>query len=139
MAADAIDKAFPNGWGINMEYAIPHTCTNRAQRAEGRMSGTEIIQWILYADDLVLFCKTSLEAKQLLTIINDTCLRFGLTISFKKTKTQVFNDNNLATEKSLFCIGNNVIENVREFVYLGHSMTTEEAGCFTEHRISKAT
>ena len=71
VAADAIDKAFPNGWGINMEYAIPHTCTNRAQQTEGRMSGTEIIQWISYADGLVLFWKTPLEAKQLFTIIND--------------------------------------------------------------------
>ena len=139
VAANAIDEAFPDGWGINMKYNIPHTCTNREQRQEGRMSGKEIIQWILYADDLVLFCKSVAEAEQLLNIINDTCLRFGLTISFKKTKTQVFNNTLLASESSLFSIGGNIIENIRSFVYLGQSTSNEEKGCFTEHRIARAT
>ena len=58
------------------------------------MHGIEIMRWILYADDVVLFCKSASEAQQLLTI-NDTCVRFGLNISFKKTKTQVFNDREL--------------------------------------------
>ena len=137
VAADAIDQAFPEGWGITMDYNIPHMCTNREQRREGRMSGAEIIHWILYADDLVLFCKSVDEAERVLNIIHETCTRFGLTISFKKTKTQVFNNNTLATEPSLFSVGNNEIENVQQFVYLGHSVTGEE-GCFTEHRIARA-
>ena len=87
VAAYEIDKVFPVGWGIEFEYNIPHMCTNRKQRQGGRMRGIEVIRWILYADDVVLFCKTVTEAEQLLTIINDTCKRFGLTISFKKTKT----------------------------------------------------
>ena len=66
------------------------------------MSGREIIMWILYADDLVLFCKTISEAEQLLNIINNTCNRFGLTISFKKTITQVFNNPELA--KRPYCL-----------------------------------
>ena len=28
IAAHDIDKEFPDGWGIDMEYNIPHTCTN---------------------------------------------------------------------------------------------------------------
>ena len=54
------------------------------------------MRWILYVDDVVLFCKTVDQAECLLDIINDTCLRYGLTMSFKKTQTQVFNSEVLA-------------------------------------------
>ena len=95
--------------------------------------------WILYADDLALFCKTVHESERLLTIINDTCLRFGLTISFAKTKTQVFNNNELADKSSLLNINEQVIDNVRTFTYLGHVITTEGGKCFTGHRRAAAT
>ena len=138
VAALEIDKVFPNGWGISFEYNIPHMCTNREQRQRGRLSGTEIIKWILYADDAVLFCKTIEEADKVLTILHNTCKRFGLNISFKKTKTQVFNNNNLASKSSLITVDNQKIENVSDFTYLGHTMTTDEEKCFTELRISRA-
>ena len=32
VAAHEIDQSFPEGWGINFEYNIPHTCSNREQR-----------------------------------------------------------------------------------------------------------
>ena len=112
-------------------------CMNREQRRNGRMCGIEIMRWILYADDMVLFCKTVDEAEQFLTLINDTFKRFGLTISFEKTKTQVFNDEDLAEKSTLFNIGEQVTENVRKFTYLGQVITTEEKGCFMEHRISR--
>ena len=102
------------------------------------MRGIDIIRWILYADDAVLFCKTVTEAERLLSIINDTCLRFGLTISFAKTKTQVFHNNELADRPSLFNIGDEVIENVKTFTYLGHQFTTETNKTFTEHRVACA-
>ena len=91
IAAHEIDQTYPEGWDIKFEYNIPHWCTNREQREKYR-SGIDIIRWTLYADDVVLFCKTVQEAVNLLTIINNTCNRFGLTISFKKTETQVFNN-----------------------------------------------
>ena len=136
IAAHAIDQEFPEGWGIQFEHQVSYLCTNREQRQEAPMRGIDIIRWILYADDVALFCKSVHEAERLLSIINDTCLRFGLTISFAKTKTQVFNNNELADKPSLFSIGDNVIENVKSFVYLGHQTTTETNKTFTEHRIA---
>ena len=138
VAAHEIDKAYPEGWGISFDFEIPHWCTNREQRRHGRMRGIDIIRWILYADDVVMFCKSVSEAENLLHIINDTCLRFGLTISFKKTKTQVFNNNDIADKPSLFSIGDQKIENVQEFTYLGQLITTKENACFTDLRITRS-
>ena len=55
---------------------------------------------ILYADDVVIFCKTVHEAERLLDFFNNTFLRFGLTIPFKKTKTQVFNSEEVAEQET---------------------------------------
>ena len=138
IAAHEIDKAFPSGWGIDFEYSIPYLCSNREQRNNGKLRGIEVVRWILYADDVVLFCKTSEEAEQLLIIINDTCKRFGLTISFKKTKTQVFNNKEMSEIESLFSIDGNVIENEKEFVYLGKEFSVETKHNSVELQISKA-
>ena len=139
VAANEINERFPGGWGVKFDYNIAHQCTNRLQRQSGRMNGVQILQWILYADDAVLFCNTPEEAKELLTIINTTCSRFGLTISFTKTKTQVFHDDELAQKDTLFSVENHVIENVREFVYLGQVFTNDPDKSYTDHRIARAT
>ena len=102
------------------------------------MNGIEVIRWILYADDAVLFCKTTEDACTILNIINDTCKRFGLTLSFKKTKTQVFNNNELANKDTLFSVEDVKIENVDEFVYLGQVITNNDSKCFTDHRVARA-
>ena len=92
IAAWEIDRAFPNGWGLEFNFTIPNQCSNRDQREDQKARGVQIIQWILYADDIVLFAKNIYEVQKLLRILNTTCKRYGLNISWKKTKTQVFND-----------------------------------------------
>lgn len=61
VASAEIDAEFPNGFGITIEYKIPNHCTNRKQRAlpDGAMSGTQVISWILYADDICLFSQSA--------------------------------------------------------------------------------
>ena len=109
------------------------------EKGKIRLHGIEVMRWILYADDVVLFCKTVHEAERLLDIINDTCLRFGLTISFKKAKTQVFNSEELAEKETLICVGENEIENVRDFVYLGNVIKNDDKECVIDHQIATAT
>ena len=86
------------------------------QRRNGKLNGVQIIQWLLYADDLVIFCKNVAEAEKIMNILHETCYRFGLNISFQKTKTQVFNNEELANMPSLFAINGEVIENSRTLV-----------------------
>jgi len=78
------------------------------------------------------------EANDVLGITNATCKEFGLNVSFGKTKTQVFNNKDLAEKPSLIRIEGVEIENVREFTYLGQLKTTKEKGCFTDLRTARA-
>ena len=83
---------------------------------------------MLYADDLVLFSKSITEVKTIMKILKDTCSRFGLTISFPKTKALA----------SLFSIGENAMENVSEFTHLGQTFSNKDQGSCTDLRVSKA-
>ena len=96
------------------------------------------MKWILYADDVVMFAKSVEEAEILLNILHSTCKRFGLNISFKKKKTQVFNDETLASIPTLLKIDGQEIENVKEFTYLGHVFSNQSATPSIEHRIARA-
>ena len=96
------------------------------------------MQLILYADDLVLFCTSFEEAHKILNIINNICKRFGLNISFKKTKTMVFGDESSAESKSLFSVDGVEIENVRQFCYLGHTIYNTKNASYTDLRVSSA-
>ena len=119
----------PEGWGLNFDYNIPLYCTNRTQRGESpkrRLSGVECLKWLLYADDLVFFARDTATAKIILETLDSVCKRYGLTISYAKTKSQVFGDVELATAESLFSVAETAIENVSDFVYLGHTISREE-------------
>ena len=90
VCANEIDRIFPDGWGLSFKYRIPSQCTTRKQCGERRMDGIEIIKWLRYADDLVLFCPDIAQAQEIITIMNNVCKRYGLSISFGKTKAMQF-------------------------------------------------
>ena len=135
VCAEEIDRKFPNGWGLSFEYRIPGECTNREQRTEKKMHGSEFIKWLLYADDLVLFCPNIAQAQDIIIIMDSVCKRFGLTISFKKTKVMQFNTN---TTDTTIVVNDNILENVSEFCYLGHTIFNDNRKS-TDLRIAKAT
>ena len=80
------------------------------------------------------------NSETVLKIQNEEFKRFGLTISFTKTKTIVFNVNeSLMESKSLFTIENNKISNERALTYLGHTITNlNNNGSLIARRIGRA-
>ena len=135
VCAEEIDRKLPDGWGLSFDYRIPSQCTTRKQRGERRMVGSELIRWLLYADDLVLFCPDIAQAQEIITIMNNVCKRFGLTISFGKTKVMQFHTD---TSNVNVIVDNIKLENVSEFCYLGHSIFNNDND-FTGMRIARAT
>ena len=49
-------------------------CTNCKHRREGKMTGVQLIRWLLYADDLVLFCKKPCSSSKYF-INNEQCMQ----------------------------------------------------------------
>ena len=64
---------------------------------------------------------------------------FQLHHFLQKTKTQVFNDPDLAEEQTLFSIGEEIIENVQQFTYLGQVISCTKKVSFTDYRTARAT
>ena len=99
------------------------------------MHGIEIIRWLLYADDLVLFCPNITQAQHIIIIMNNVCKRFGLTISLKKTKVLQLSTDTLDEN---IVVDENKLENVPEFCYLAHTIFNDGSD-FTGNRIARAT
>src|SRR6218665_389013 len=111
-----MDKIQDNGTGISVQ-------------------GTKINN-LRFADDIDLIedsCETLQDSVRLL---NDAGNRAGLKINIGKTKTTVFGRDEMANEIK---VGDQKVENVKEFVYLG-SLLTWDNDCTKEikRRIAKA-
>lgn len=84
------------------------------------------MQYILYAINLVLFCKTASDAKIFLSIVNRVRNRFELTVLF----------NEFAKGQTFFGIGDKAIENVQEFTYLCYQQKQENVFHWLLYRTS---
>ena len=96
---------------------------------------------LCYADDIVFFAKNIEELQKILNIYDNEFRKFGLTISTLKTKTMCFNvPTNMMDSESLVCLGNEAIDNVKQFTYLGHTLSNEETeqSSFLSHPIASA-
>jgi exonuclease III len=133
-------QKFPNT-GLKYSFVIPGHCSTRQQRSIHRLSGTERLRMILYADDIVLLCNDINELSEIVNIYDKTFARFGLKISTDKTETMAFNvDEEIKTKPSLISVGDVALKNVRSFKYLGHMIknTDEDPSHFLNFRISSA-
>ena len=79
--------------------------------------------------------KSIAEVKTIINNLNVTCSRFGLFISFPKTKTQVFKSDELASLSPLFSINESLVNNVLVFAYLGQTFISKNQGSFTDLRM----
>ena len=77
---------FPNT-GLKYSYHIKSESSTREQRSIHKISGSDRLRMLLYADDIVLFCEDIDELNSILEIYDKNFSRFGLTIAIDKTQT----------------------------------------------------
>ena len=107
--------------GIEIEYRINMRSTDRNQRAIAPPSGKRKVKLILYADDIVLFCRSASSLQLSVDAMNSVFTRFGLKIAEDKTQTMIFNaDEEELAQESIITLNGFAVENVRKFRYLGY-------------------
>lgn len=79
---------------------------------------------LLYADDLVLLSETREGLQASLKNLDDYCMKWDLHVNTDKTKVVVFS-NKKANNTEQFWLGNNAVECVREYKYLGVTLTSD--------------
>ena len=77
----------------------------------------------MYADDLVIVSESATGLQNSLTLLQEYCIKWNLNININKTKCMVFNKSSRLINKHKFTIGNQLLENVKLYRYLGIEFT----------------
>ena len=104
---------------VKTKYSIPtHAFSTQSLFGE---YGEMIFDWIGYADDLLLAFADRNNLVKGMRILDDVFKRFRLEINVGKTKTMIFNYQGAEEEypKTITMVGNENVDNVMEFRYLG--------------------
>ena len=110
-----------NVGGVKFKYFIPASACTRAQRVmDGLMTKNgefTTVFYTSYADDIVLWAESVEELQKMGDLLNELFVKFGLTISIKKTKSMILNYENKPENypKSIVTIKNENIENIKVF------------------------
>ena len=109
---------------LQVNYKIPATATtsNRA------LVGKQTIDWLGYADDLVLLFEDTKNLKLGLELLHSTFEKYQLKINLSKTKTMILNysQTNTTYPNSIVRLNSTPIENVTRFKYLGCNLKYDE-------------
>ena len=116
---------------MKLKYRIPSTARTREERRNKSDFGSHNVDWIGYADDLVLVFEDTDNLQKGLDTLNETFKRYHLTINVTETKTMIFNyhyinDNRTTYPQTISTINNTAVENVTKFRYLGDEMKYDE-------------
>ena len=80
----------------------------------------------MYADDMILLSSSSCGLQKSLNTLGMYCKKWQLIVNTQKTKVMIFNKN---TTKEVFKYMGNILENTKEYIYLGLSFS--KSGSFT--------
>ena len=116
---------------MKLKYRIPSTATTREERRNKSDFGSHNVDWIGYADDLVLVFEDTDNQQKGLDTLNETFKRYHLTINVTKTKTMIFNyhyinDDRTTYPQTISTINNTAVENLTKFRYLGDEIKYDE-------------
>ena len=98
--------------------------------------GTVNIYVLLYADDIILFGKTPDELQRALTILEEYCNKWKLTVNTSKTKIMIFRKGGRLSNNLNFLYKNSEIEIVKKLCYLGVVFTAGGPSFETQKTLS---
>ena len=95
------------------------------------------ISHLLYADDLLLLSTSENELQRNITIINEFCNKWGLSVNADKSKVMVFSKSGrMSKDHYIFTIGHAVFENVNQYKYLGVNISANGKFMTAEKNLS---
>ena len=111
---------------LELHYKIPGSASS-----DGRIkAGNQKIEWVGYADDLILAFNDRKSLQLAMDTLNTTFYRYGLTINVSKTKTMILNQQYLNSEypTTISMLNGEQVKNVQIFRYLGCQIKYDEPG-----------
>jgi len=94
------------------------------------------ISCLLYADDLVLISKSKNGLQNCLNKLSKYCQEWQMEVNLEKTKIMIMSKSGRKIKDTLF-LGDQQLENVRQYTYLGLTMTS--SGSFTATKMNLKT
>ena len=85
--------------------------------------GNTTISCLLYADDLIIMSTSAESLQKCIKKLEEYCKKWKLQVNLKKTKIMIFNKQGNLIKKYKFYYNNTIIENVKEYKYLGFTFT----------------
>ena len=113
---------------VKTKYCIPGQAVSRANARTFGKYGNQIVDWIGYADDLVIFFESLDSLEKGIQILNQTFIRFNLKINVGKTKTMILNFDGENYPNTIASLDGKVITNVECFCYLGCQIHFKQHG-----------
>ncbi|XP_057855964.2 uncharacterized protein LOC131065484 [Cryptomeria japonica] len=89
-----------------------------SQDGDGVRLGEFVIKKFLYADDLILFVKTTLGLQEHLYVLKHFCKTVGMQVNISKTKIMVFSNKRKQNQHKFYFEGS-ILEEVLDYKYLG--------------------
>lgn len=80
---------------------------------------------LLFADDIVLMSDTPRGLQNQINILNEACKNLYLCINGSKTKVMVFRKGGFLGKNEKWFLGNDILDIVNEYNYLGYVFTTK--------------
>ena len=100
-------------------YDLPGIFNNNKEICDPIELGNKIFSCLLYADDLVIFSKSSDGLQNCLNLLNNFCTENNIKVNIKKTKAMTFNKGGRIINSKSYLLGEKELENTNEYKYLG--------------------
>ena len=85
--------------------------------------GNTNISCLKYADDLIIMSTSPHALQKCIAGLEQYCIKWKLEVNLKKTKIMIFNKQGSLIKKHIFYYKKKIIENVKEYKYLGFTFS----------------